>query len=285
MGAVGGEGSRIQEIHGEPVGVAVLPLEGGEIRAPVEIDEPVNATDQGGERSTSGFDRIGGGVGLGPQKQDVPYHGPRKYCRNPPKARSRPKGEVSMRPSRRRVSRPRYLCDMLGAQSHGPLVLPLARWTGSTGEVRLVAKASECPGLRETDVVGDVRVEGHADINPAQIVVKLLVRCRTLEICGRSLVEFEHPLEFPVHILLHRSSSVQGVVWEEDGDEAFEASISEDLHELDIEEVLRQAVVLERPISPIKPGTPLPEGVLEEDGGAAIDPRWEALRKIRGDLN
>ena len=151
--------------------------------------------------------------------------------------------------------------------------------------MRLIASASECPGLLEADVVGDIVVEGHADIGPTQIVVDLQVRCETREICGRSLEEFVHPLEFPVHILLHRSSAVQGVDWEEDGDEAFEAAISEDLHELDIEEVLRQAVILERPISPIKPGTPLPEGVLEEDGGNFLDPRWEALRKIRGDLN
>lgn len=133
--------------------------------------------------------------------------------------------------------------------------------------------------------MGDVVLEGHADITPREIVVNLQVRCRTREICGRSLEEFEHSLEFPVQILLHRSLTVQGVVWEDDGEDVFEASISEDLHELDIEEVLRQAVVLERPISPVKPGTPLPEGVLEEAEQEALDPRWEALRKIRGNLN
>ncbi len=133
--------------------------------------------------------------------------------------------------------------------------------------------------------MGDVFVEGHADITPREIVVNLQVRCHTREICGRSLEEFEHPLELPVQILLHRSLTVQGVVWEDDGEDVFEASISEDLRELDIEEVVRQAVVLERPISPVKPGTPLPEGVLEEDVQEALDPRWEVLRKIRGSLN
>ena len=133
--------------------------------------------------------------------------------------------------------------------------------------------------------MGDVFVEGHADITPREIVVSLKLRCHTREICGRSLEEFEHPLDIPVQILLHRSTTVQGVVWEEDGEDVFEASISEDLRELDIEDVLRQAVVLERPISPVKPGTPLPEWVLEEDVQEALDPRWEALRKIRGNLN
>ena len=167
----------------------------------------------------------------------------------------------------------------------GPLVLPLARWTGLRAQFRLDSPASACVLLQETDVVGEVVVEGHADITPREIVVNLQIRCHTREICGRSLEEFEHPLEIPVQILLHRSTTVQGVVWQDDGEDVFEAAISEDLRELDIEEVLRQAVVLERPISPVKPGTPLPEGVLEEDVQEALDPRWEALRKIRGNLN
>jgi uncharacterized metal-binding protein YceD (DUF177 family) len=168
----------------------------------------------------------------------------------------------------------------------GPLALPLARWTGSRSDIHLEADASQCPLLLEADVVGRVVVDGHADVNPRDIVVSLQVRCATREICGRSLEEFEHPLDFPVQILLHRSTSVLEFQWEDDGDEAFEASISEHLRELDISEVIRQAVVLERPISPIKPGTPLPEGVLEEDDlERSIDPRWDALRQFRDSEN
>ena len=174
---------------------------------------------------------------------------------------------------------------MSGTLPIGPLALPLARWTGLSAQILLTAPASDCAVLGEADVVGDVQVEGRADITPREIVVTLNLRCHTREICGRSLEEFEHPLEIPVKILLHRSTTVQGVVWQDDGEDVFEASISEDLRELDIEEVLRQAVVLERPISPVKPGTPLPEGVLEEAEQEALDPRWEALRKIRGNLN
>lgn len=134
--------------------------------------------------------------------------------------------------------------------------------------------------------MGTVAVDGHADVNPREIIVSLQVHCTTREICGRSLEEFEHPLDFPVQILLRRSNSVLEFQWEEDGDEAFEATISEHLRELDISEILRQAVVLERPISPIKPGTPLPEGVLPEDDlEKPIDPRWDALRQFRDSEN
>jgi len=152
---------------------------------------------------------------------------------------------------------------MKGSQSIGPLSLPVVRWTGPTAEIRLQADAGDCAILSEADVVGPVQLEGKADIGPK---------------------EFEHPLDFAVRLLLRRSNEVQGVEWEDDGDEVWEAKIADDLRELDIEEVLRQAVELERPISPVKPGVPLPEGVLPEhdpEAEKAVDPRWEALRKLK----
>jgi uncharacterized metal-binding protein YceD (DUF177 family) len=148
----------------------------------------------------------------------------------------------------------------------------------------LQADAGDCAILSEADVVGPVQLEGKADIGPKETVVDLRVRLSTREICGRSLEEFEHPLDFAVRLLLRRSNEVQGVEWEDDGDEVWEAKIADDLRELDIEEVLRQAVELERPISPVKPGVPLPEGVLPEhdpEAEKAVDPRWEALRKLK----
>jgi uncharacterized metal-binding protein YceD (DUF177 family) len=169
-----------------------------------------------------------------------------------------------------------------GTPSCGPLALPLARWIGSTAEISLDVPAQECPALQEAQVVGVLQVRGRADLG-SDIVVTLQVRCSTREICGRSLEEFEHPLDFSVQILLHRSTSVRDFQWEDDGEDVFEASIANDLRELDISEVIRQSVELERPFSPIKPGTPLPEGVLPEDAATeVIDPRWEALRKLKG---
>lgn len=174
---------------------------------------------------------------------------------------------------------------MKGSQPIGPLVLPVVRWSGlSSAEIRLRASASDCLVLSEADVVGEVAVEGKADIGPKEIVVDLQVKLSTREICGRSLEEFEHPMEFPVKLLLRRDTSVQGVLWEEDGEDVWEARIADDLRELDIEEVLRQAVELERPISPVKPGVPLPQGVLPEQDAPdrkPIDPRWAALGKLK----
>lgn len=174
---------------------------------------------------------------------------------------------------------------MKGSQPIGPLVLPVVRWTGSSAEIRLQADAKDCPILSEADAVGPVIVEGKVDIGPKEMVVDLRVRLSTREICGRSLEEFEHPLDVPVKLVLRRSNEVQGAQWEEDGEDVWEARISDDLRELDIEEVLRQAVELERPLSPVKPGTPLPAGVLPEqddEDSKPIDPRWEALRRLKG---
>ena len=165
----------------------------------------------------------------------------------------------------------------------GPLALPLVRWTGTSAEIHLCADAAQCAVLSQADVVGKVVVEGKASLSDREIVVELRVEATTREICGRSLEEFENPMSVPVQLLLHRSESVQGAVWEEDGEDVWEASVSDDLRELDIEEVLRQAIELERPISPVKPGVPLPPGVLPEEDRLqeTTDPRWDALRRLK----
>lgn len=174
---------------------------------------------------------------------------------------------------------------MKGNPPTGRLSLPLVRWTGSCSEIRLEVPASECPLLVEADATGTVILEGKAEIGPTEIVVDLRVRVSTREICGRSLEPFDHPLDFPLRLLLHRSGEVQGAQWEEDGEDIWEAKVSDDLRELDIEEAVRQAIELERPISPVKPGVPLPAGVEPEADPAdekPVDPRWEALLKLKG---
>lgn len=147
---------------------------------------------------------------------------------------------------------------------------------------------SSIPGLQDTSLAGSLQIVGIADVGTKEIVVHLTVTCRTHEICGRSLEEFEADLSFPLTILIRRAKSIKQVAWDEESDETFEVDIPEDLRELDITEVLRQAIELERPISPIKPGVMLPEGILPDDEPIAatpdepVDPRWDALRKLKG---
>jgi uncharacterized metal-binding protein YceD (DUF177 family) len=171
----------------------------------------------------------------------------------------------------------------------GPgVALVLSRWHDPRFPLDLTFAVSDVPELVETQVLGDIRLQGHADLTPKEIVVHLQVTCRTRELCSRSLEEFEYDLSFPFVMLLRRKAHMHDVQWmDEEGDETFVLEIPEEIRELDITEALRQAIELERPISPIREGAPLPDGMQnqdreEEPEEAPQDPRWDALRKLKG---
>lgn len=169
------------------------------------------------------------------------------------------------------------------------VLLPIVRWTAPREPISLTFASEGIAGFEEAQIVGPIRLEGVADVGSRETILHLTVRCRTREICGRSLEEFEAELSFPLEILIRRQKSTKAVEWEDDGEETFQVEVPEDLRELDVTEALRQAIELERPLSPIKPGVELPEGVLPDDvpieeakDEPAADPRWNALRKLKG---
>lgn len=169
--------------------------------------------------------------------------------------------------------------------SAGPgLNLILARWHGSRLPLELRFDAAEVPTIAEAGVVGEVELTGDVDLAGRDIVVKMLLKVRTLEICSRTLDDFEHPLEVPLHLLLVKSKSTKEVEWDDENEEdTFQVKVPEELRELDIAEIVRQAIELERPLSPIKPGAPLPEGALPDDVPVErpADPRWDILRGLK----
>lgn len=174
--------------------------------------------------------------------------------------------------------------------SHGPnpLHLPIQRWIRSKTEIDVRFPVADVPSLQEAEVVGEVWLRGVADLGVRDFVVKLQVSCRTREICGRSLEEFEHELDASFQLLLHRSTTALEIAWNDESDEVFEATIPEDLRELDLSEVVRQVIELERPLSPVKPGVDLPQGVLPEEdpkAEAPVDPRWAKLAQIKDKLS
>ncbi|HNY29365.1 MAG TPA: YceD family protein [Fibrobacteria bacterium] len=177
---------------------------------------------------------------------------------------------------------------MKGSQASSPLRLPIVKWVRSRTEIDLRFPAREVPELVEAEVVGEVHLTGVAENGPKDTVVKFDLTCHTLEICGRSLESFEHPLSASFQLLLHRSGACTEVEWNDESEEIFEATIPEDQRELDIADVVRQVVELERPISPIKPGVSLPEGVLPEatpQEESPIDPRWAKLAGLKDKLS
>lgn len=151
--------------------------------------------------------------------------------------------------------------------------------------------------LRESGVVSDVRISGQAEVSPGKIWLPLRVELSTRETCVRTLDEFDCPLEFGVNILVQMDAEGDEVAWDEDLEEDFVVHVPQQQQTLDIEEAVRQALELERPAHPIKPGAePVveivetsPSALDPEESASAgpaaaekpIDPRWEALRKLR----
>lgn len=177
---------------------------------------------------------------------------------------------------------------MKGSQTSNPLRLPIQRWVRSKTEIDLHFPAEDVPELIEAEVVGEVRLHGVADSGMKDLVVKLTVECHTQELCGRSLETFPYELRAEFQLLLRRSGSCQEVEWNDDSEEIYEATIPEELRELDIADVVRQVIELERPLSPVKPGIPLPEGVLPEEipqQEPPVDPRWAKLAAIKDKLS
>jgi uncharacterized metal-binding protein YceD (DUF177 family) len=169
------------------------------------------------------------------------------------------------------------------------VLLPIVRWTAPREPVHLEILAEDIPDLAESQVVGTIVLDGYADVNVRETIAHLTVSCKTREICARSLDEFEYELTYPLTILLRREKSTKKPDWDEEAEETFMVTVPEDLRELDITEIVRQTIELERPLSPIKPGVDLPEGVLPDDvpieepkEEPEADPRWNALRKLKG---
>lgn len=169
--------------------------------------------------------------------------------------------------------------------SAGPGIdLLLVRWHGSRLDLNLRFDSSLVPVLGEAEVVGELDISGEADLAGRDIVVKLVLRGQTRELCGRTLEEFELPFELPFHLLIRKSKTAGDVEWDDENEEeTFHVTVPEEHRELDISEMVRQCIELERPISPIRPGAPLPEGALPEDIPVEppTDPRWDALRGLR----
>ncbi len=173
---------------------------------------------------------------------------------------------------------------MKAASEVRSVLLPIVRWTSPREPILMTVDSASIPELKDAEVVGEVILKGYADVGPRETIVHLTVDCKTREICGRSLEEFEADLTFPFTLLFRRKASMKVLEWEDDGEETYQVTVPEDLRELDITEVLRQSIELERPLSPVKPGVGLPEGALPEEVPVEepVDPRWEALRKLKG---
>ena len=110
--------------------------------------------------------------------------------------------------------------------------------------------------------------------------------------CSRCLENYSQPLEFELEVVVplsHFNPLLGAAAVEEEEDEDGQELTKEDInalfqgHDMDVDELVRQAIVLSAPIQPLCSDDceGLPEAASHRDGHA--DSRWSALQNLGGE--
>ena len=128
----------------------------------------------------------------------------------------------------------------------------------------------------DPEVFRDVRVAARLDRRSDRILVMLRAQATATLICDRTLRPFDQPLEGSYDVLFAPPEIAEG-------DEEVRVLLPAD-QEIDLAEPVRDTLLLAVPTRCVAPGAeeePLPDRFGAPTGDDAIDPRWEALRKLR----
>lgn len=151
-------------------------------------------------------------------------------------------------------------------------------------EVSLTPSAEHL-GL-DPEVFADVTVEARLDHQEERTLVAFTARATATLECDRTAVEFEQPVEGTYAILFVLPEQLGG--FDADGDDDIRP-LPQPGAELDITDAVRDTLLLALPVRRVAPGAedePIPVTFgadLDEDGNV-IDPRWDALKKLRDNL-
>jgi len=129
----------------------------------------------------------------------------------------------------------------------------------------------------------DVEVEVRLEQQRRQAIVSIQARATATLECDRSLKLYDQPLVGKYHLLVVPPDDPQAV----ESDEAV-LVLSDDSHRLDITEPVRDTLLLAVPMRRVSPeAEKIPVrtsfGELVDEDGDSIDPRWEALRRLRAE--
>ncbi len=138
--------------------------------------------------------------------------------------------------------------------------------------------------------VGDVGFCGnvfcHAEIDRVQfqIYAHVSYTCKVNQECSRCLTAFEYPMKGTFDIILQDRSALGKI--EDDDADSFDYYFSERDAEIDIRQSLYEEVMVNLPIKPLcktdcQGVTDYKEKDSDKGSEEVIDPRWEALKKIK----
>ncbi len=103
--------------------------------------------------------------------------------------------------------------------------------------------------------------------------------------CSRSLETFEHEFETEVVFEVHKDQKLREVKLDDEDEELFVLRIPVLQESVSIDEVIRQLVVLQEPMNPVKdPEKDFSWRDTEPAEEAKLDPRWEKLKALKQKL-
>ncbi len=131
----------------------------------------------------------------------------------------------------------------------------------------------------------DLGVRADLDVQPEQVLVTLRVRATATLECDRTLEPFDQPVSGTHTVLFLSPERLEG--FDADGDDDVRP-LPEPGVPLDLTESVRDTLLLALPSRRVAPGAedeeiPLAFGVATDADGDPVDPRWEALRRLRSD--
>ena len=131
-------------------------------------------------------------------------------------------------------------------------------------------------GLSDDDF-DEIEARVRLDIGDHQILVHLDVAANARVMCDRTLVPFAQPVNGAFTVVFTKRQ-----IESSDVDETVRP-IDPAAREIDLTEEIRDTIVLSVPLRNVAPEASEAELVLTygELAGASIDPRWEALRKLK----
>ncbi len=107
--------------------------------------------------------------------------------------------------------------------------------------------------------------------------------------CSRTSESFVHPFETSMVFEVVKDETLRKQEMEDEDEELFRFRIPVLQESVDITECIRQLVILQEPINPVK--DPSKEfawkdsEAVEPENAAAIDPRWEKLKELKQKLD
>ena len=144
---------------------------------------------------------------------------------------------------------------------------------------------AEAVGL-DPDRFADLHVAATLDLFNDRILVTIEAAATATLECDRTLVSFEQPIKGVYHILFAPPSFGGG----EDEDAGYEEVrvLQPSDRMIDLTEAVRDTLMLAVPARKVAPGAEdaeIPTVFGAPNDGAAIDPRWEALRALQTDAD